>query len=204
MYNPLILFVLISSCRADPCDHFSTENINPPYKIKIEATTPKGIKVDLSGQNVSLELIDRVVDSVEQCMNDIFPDKLPPSITGSGSCNDWSQESIGNYKHYIDRGCITIKIPNTWLLSNDGTQMVLDRDADEYLCAQKPNYIKGQGCHWRAGLQENNTIVALPDLYMLPDPIVRYMTSCYNAWVGDLAKCAMPRTVPLTGEWAGE
>jgi len=197
----LSLFIC-SSCRLDPCDHFSSENIDPPYDVRVNKVTPRGINVDDSGQEVDLEMIDRVVDSVESCMNEMFPNDLPDEIVTAGWCQDWTQDKKGQYKHKIDRECLTIKIPNTWTYSKDGLQMVLDRDAAEYLCEQKPNYVKGEGCHWRAGIQEKNTIVTLPDLYMLPDPLVRYMTSCKTAWVSELSKCAAPRTVALTGEWS--
>jgi hypothetical protein len=191
--------ICLWSCEEDKCNHHSLENINPPYEINAALTTPEGIRVDTSGQDVSLEMIDRVVDATERCINDTFPDRLPASITDASWCEK-------EYKHHIDRDCITIKIPNSWSYSCDGTQLLLDRKVDNQLCIDKglDRDFNECPCQWRSGIQEDNVIVVLPDLYMLPDPIVRYMTSCYNAWIGDLAKCAAPKTAALTGEWVGE
>ena len=195
------IFFLLSGCisipQIDECTNISSENINPPYTVNINRVTPKGINVD-DNNNVDLVLVDRIVDDVESCLNETFPDRIPESITSHAWCyNPWE----GNFRRNFDRNCLTIKIVDTCFLSNDGTQMVLDRNADENLCAQKPNYVPDQGCHWRAGIQEDNTIVVCSDLYMFPDPLVRYLTSCYNPWYGDLATCARPRTIPIVGKW---
>jgi hypothetical protein len=182
------------SCSYDPeCVNRSGVNIVPPYKVENVQPTPSGIKVDTSGWDVSLEMVDTVVNSVERCLAQTFPGKIPKTLRESAWCNF---EKVRPLK----RDCITIKIPSSCFLSKDESEYLLDRKAPEYLCEQKENYEPEHGCFWRTGIQEDETIVTCPDLYMLPDPIVRYMTSCTTAWEGDLAKCAKPLTEKLTGD----
>ena len=176
------------------CTNFSDNNIYPAYEINDTQFTPSGIAVDTSGQDINLETVDTVVDDVEACLFEQYPERIPQDVMEEAWCrNDWE----GKIRP-LDRSCITIKIPDTCTLSEDGTQYLLDRDAPEYLCEEKG--LSGKGCSWRSGIQDGETIVTCPDLYMLPDPIVRYMTTCYVAWVDKLETCANPRTKALTGE----
>jgi hypothetical protein len=200
MRHSFLIFYVIFFCNGcgiehTPCTNYSFSNIYPAYRIKAPRLTPSGIRVDTTEENVSFEMIDRVVDSVERCILDKFPDKLPSFVREPGWCKFEKVRPIA-------RSCLTIKIPSTCLLSKDRTQYMLPRLAPGYLCQEKygQDYDPKRLCYWRSGIQEDGVVVTCPDLHMLPDPIVRHMTSCYNAWVDELAECAIPRTQSLTGK----
>lgn len=206
MKNLYFLLFLCFSCKPEitECTNFGDENIYPPYKINVQEVTPSGIKIDTGEQEINLDTVDRLVDDVVSCLNQKFPNGLTEDVIERASCYNFKPYYKWAYQiRPLNKDCITIKIPNTWKLSCDGTQQLLDRYIDKSACQAKGlnRDFDECPCSWRAGIQEHEVIVTTPDLHMLPDPIVRYMTGCSMIWVGELANCARPRTIPLTGEW---
>ena len=172
------------------------------YDVHPDRVTPKGIRVDDTGQDIDLELIDQLVDEVEECLYDEFGPE--PVLTedmrlwkidvGSAWClND-------SFVLPIDRSSIIVKIPDTWSLTCDKSQQILaDRSPDEGCTAKGLTPTEECPCSWRAGFQPENVIIATPSLYLFKDPLIRLVTSCVNPWTDRLAQCASP-TVPKLPE----
>jgi len=170
------------------------------YDVSPNDTTPEGISVDLSGQDVSLELIDRLTDEVESCLKEKFgdPPVLSPEAMQEGQC------FRNTFTLPINRSCLTIKIPDDWQYSCDGTQQVLPIKSTDYRPPDSACRVKGLEptpecpCRWRAGIQDSCIVVSTPSLYLYKDPLIRLVTGCNNPWVNnDLAHCAAPSTPPL-------
>ena len=194
----LLILILLASCGRDECSNYSSTNINPPYDTNFTQTTASGVRVDSSGQYVNLDTLDYVVTTVETCLSERFPNGLSSALAKKAGCYSPWQGSI----RPLDRDCVGIKIPEHWRISCDSKQQLLDRNAPQEGCIAKGlnRDFNECPCSWRAGIQEDSTIVVTPDLYMLPDPLVRWMTGCLNVWIEEISPCVRPLTVPLTGD----
>lgn len=201
MYSKLVRILLFISltplqtinfgCGGEQCkrNYFQTHT---NYKVNADQKTGSGIKVDTSGQDISLELIDQLTLEVELCLEEEFPEgKLPREVRIEANCLDDNFESL-------HRECIQIKIPNNWQYSCDGSQQVLQDEAPQYLCDQKGMSNSACTCNWRAAIQDEYTIIVTPSLYMYKDPLIRIITGCNNPWGHEkLAKCATPSVPKL-------
>lgn len=149
------------------------------YRVDAKETTPSGIHVDRSGQSYPpLEEIDRLVDDVEACLVGKFgdPPEYPPEVVEAYDC-------LKPHPFPFPRGCITLKVPDDWFVSSDGTQEILPFVAPDGGCKQKnPAHRPEDGCFWRAGLQCGSVIVSTPSLYVFKDPLIRMTTGCNNPW----------------------
>lgn len=188
----IIVVLLVSACINSPCDNtISQDTFN--YTINPTRTTPKGMRVDDSEHNISLELVDAIIDEAERCLLEAFP-------TNILSLDYWSparcREPTVNLP--IDRSSIILKIPKEYKLSEiDGQQLLMD-EAPAESCTAKG--LDGQrGCYWRCGIQNFCTIVTTPSLYMMKDPLIRIVTRCEGVWFNEkLAHCTSPR-IPKHG-----
>jgi len=169
------------------------------YSVEPTLETPTGIPVDPSGQRVEPEVVDGIVDDVERCLRESFgePPSLPPDVVRDGQCI-----STTFTLPYPRAECLTIKIPNDWVPSCDGSQQLLPWSAPDAGCLQKGlTPTKECPCRWRAGIQDRRTAVTTPNLYNLRDPLIRIMTGCNSPWTSPaLAKCASPSTDKHYGE----
>ena len=136
--------------------------------------TQEGIIYDPSGQNISPQLIDRLTDEVEICL-----------------------------QQGIDRTSFQVKIAGDWVLNCDQTQQVLPDPVWEgwsgcYAKGQKPT-AECPFCRWRAGIKCPGTLITTPSFYLYKDVLIRFITGNPDPW-GDpiLAKCATPSTLPLS------
>lgn len=184
-----ILTALVTNCGIDDsCPRWNYYN-QFNYKTNFNQTTPIGIKVDTSGQDMSLVLIDELTLKVEDCLNKNFPDgKIPDDVYKAGQCSTKTLELP------CDKDCLKVKIPNDWLWSCDGTQQLLPSQAPKALCEAKGLHPTAEcPCRWRAGIQDDSIIVATPNLHLYKDPLIRYITGCNNPWFHPkLAECANP------------
>ncbi len=165
------------------------------YSIKTAFTTPSGIAVDPTGQAVSAELIDRLTDEVETCLAVAFgaTPVIPVDAAVAGQCLNRT------FDLPFRRNCLTIKVPDDWELSCDGEEQLLPlsrttyRPPDELCRAKGLEPTPNCPCRWRAGIQDNHTIVTTPNFYLYKDPLIRMFTGCNNLWaVPALAQCATP------------
>lgn len=193
-----VLAVLFSACQSEQnCRHYNYAN-QFNYEVDFNQSTPQGIALDLSGQDVSPELIDRLTDEVEKCLAETFgnPPVLPPAVVQDAQCRD------STFRLPIDRECFAVKIPNDWQISCDGTQQVLPISSTAYVAPDELCEAKGLTvtpecpCRWRAGLQDDYIIVSTPSLYVYKDPLIRMVTGCNNPWGHPaLARCASPHNI---------
>jgi len=195
--NLLVFLLLISSCSgSDNCQPNYFYQDQTTYEVNPEFTTSQGIDIDTTGQNISLELIDQLTDEVEDCLIKTFG--FPPIIT-----ERIMQQGMCLYETFelpINRECLTVKIPDDWILSCKGDQQVLPALAPAEYCIEQEKGIPTSECpcRWRAGIQDNLTIVTTPSLYLYKDPLIRIVTGCNNPWGHPaLAHCATPSTPPL-------
>lgn len=144
------------------------------YVVTPTLTTPEGVRVDPSGQELPpayLAKVDRITDEAFACLG-------------------------------LAHKPITLKVASDWFLNCDKTQQVLppvagacdpNKDGD----CQKPC----AGAHWRAFVQRDGAIVSTPSLYLYKDPLVRLLTGVQSIWTDPkLEPCATPTsTGPLDG-----
>lgn len=194
----LFLSSLFLSCgRQERCSAIYDFPDQTSYEVNANLLSPKSIAIDTSGLNISTKLVDRLTDEVETCLIKNFgnPPILPPDVQRDGSCPGET------FQLPIRRQCLTVKVANDWFLSEneaDGSkQQLLPFVAGYGGCGKG---LSGDDpCYWRAGIQDNLTIVTTPSFYLYKDPLVKITTGCTNAWFdAKLAACMLPTTKPLS------
>lgn len=167
------------------------------FSVRNEVVTPRGVSVDLSGQEVSLNTIDNIVDDLENCLFHEVP-----------AMSAWDRKQAGcdrttfySFTGKIDRSSFTIKIDENWRLSADGTRMLTSAEADQRSCEQKGlDPTKDCPCRWQAAVQDCDIVVVPPSLYNLKDPVLRIVLGCDYPWANSiLSKCLNP-IVPMLPE----
>lgn len=172
-----ISFIFLYSC--DECETY-TYRTNTDYSINVTDTTPNGIDVDTTGQDIDLERIDRIFNYVYDCIRNSFPDMI---ITGDVLEQGYCQNSE-IIKENVCKRCMIIKIPDNWIMSKDGKEQMLQDEAPAQGCIDKglcEDY-NDCPCHWRALVNQDNKIVVTPNLRLLNDALLRYITSCWYVW----------------------
>lgn len=196
----LWLILTIPSCVNDDCCDLYGYASQFHYDVRPSQSTSKGIAADLTGQDISLEAIDRLTDEVETCLRLAFGDPpiIPEDVRQKAACRGKT------FRLPLARECFVVKIPDDWELSCDQSQQVLPLKSTSYRPPDKLCEDKGLEptpecpCRWRAGIQDDNTIVVTPSLYLYKDPLIRMVTGCNNPWGHPvLAHCVAPSTPPL-------
>ena len=192
LFSPLLL---LHCATDDSCPVVYRYQDQTDYEVNPEFVTPGGIAVDPTGQDVSLTLVDELTDKVENCLIEEFgdPQLLPPEVVEKGRCRGET------FALPISRECLTVKVPDDWVLSCDKTQQLLPAPAPDQLCRDKGLHPTPEcPCRWRAGIQDHQTIVVTPSFYLYNDPLIRIVTGCNNPWGHPaLARCATPSVPPL-------
>jgi hypothetical protein len=158
-------------------------------------TTSKGVMVDPAGLKISAALVDRLVDEVESCLKDNFPNgELPQDVT------DKIGSKSASFNLPIDRSEFKVRVAADWLLSCDGKQQVLPILADPKGCVAKGFTPTAEcPCRWRAGINCPNTIVTTPNFFLFKDALLRFILDSSNPWGHPtIARCATPSTKPLS------
>jgi hypothetical protein len=175
----VVLVLALFSCGSEPYDecHPAPDPYGTHYSPRPDVATPLGVRVDRSGQNVDLNRVDQAVAQVEACLG-----------------------------RPIEAHCLRVYVPTAWQMSchvADGGhyQLLSEHPADQRACDAKPEIdgpAPGCPCLWRV-LRQGATIIAPPDLRMLPAGIVSVATGIDDPWPTPLAACAVPLQ-PLPGE----
>lgn len=161
------------------------------YDVTHTSKTPKGISFDSSGMHISGELIDRLTDEVETCLNG-FAGTLPEDVSRASGCPTTTLNPI-------DRSRFVVKVASNWQLNCDRTEQVLPVLAGGAGCVAK-GLVPTQSCpcRWRAGIKCPNVLIVTPSFFLYKDVLIRYITGCINPWASPaLAECATPTTQPL-------
>jgi len=179
MIKVLLIFLFFVGCSAQECKiYYYQDQFN--YKVNPALLTPSGIQVDPTNQTVSLTEIDKQTQEVEDCLSQLFDGKLDEETIKESDCLE------NSFILPIQRECISVKIPDDWFWNRDNTQQLLPSLAPDELCRDKG---LEPPCYWRAGIQDQLTIVVTPDLFLYKDPLIRIVTGCNNPWKGRLLKC---------------
>lgn len=179
-------------------------NMTPPFETDFSITTPTGVRIDSSDNEIEPGLVDAIIDRVEKCLYDKFSSGestlyIPEDIRRAAYCTS------ARPAYPVDRSKIYLKIPpkNTgWHWSQCSDQQLLSWETPDFTpCAEKGRIeTDGCPCSWRAGVQDGGVIVATPNLYVFPDWFIRVHFGCLNPWGHPLiAECAKPQTT-LEGE----
>lgn len=165
--RPLVL-TLCCSC-SNECKYHTFYDWGFSYSINPDQTTPAGIKIDATGQQIDFDQIDVAVKEVEDCLDLNFPNRQTPS-------NAWCSSS--DFEPFVSPECLTIKVPDDWSWSCNGEEQLLKDDAPQEGCEAKRFRVDADcPCKWRGGIQDN-TIILTPNLRMLKDILVEFITGC--------------------------
>lgn len=160
------------------------------YDVRPTLMSPSGIKIDPTGQALDMEKLERQTNEVERCLTDAFgsPPKIPPDVMRDAEC------LVDTFNLPLDHGCLTVKVPDDWTLTCDGSQQILPTRAPDEGCLEKGLTPTAQcPCRYRGGTQDDHIIVTTPSFYIFKDPLIRVVTGCNNPWRHPtLAKCAQP------------
>jgi len=179
-------------------------NMTPPFETDFSITTPTGVRIDPSDNEIESGLVDVIIDRVEKCMYDKFLSGenalyIPDDVRRAAYCTSVRPS------YPVDRHKIYLKIPpkeTGWHWSACSGQQVLVWETPDFSpCAEK-GLVETVGCpcSWRAGVQDSGVIVATPNLYVFPDWFIRVHFGCLNPWGHpSIAECARPQTT-LEGE----
>jgi hypothetical protein len=181
-----VLFISIS-CTPNECVGYGYSS-QFDYDIDATEITNGGIHVDTSNNTIDLSKIDRLTDEVELCLIEEFgnPPLIPEEVMMGSGC------LINTFDIPLPRECLTVKIPDDWVWSCDGTQQLLPYEAPQKLCDEKGlDYNLSCPCRWRGGIQNDHVIVTTPNMVIYKDSLIRMMTSCNNPWAHTkLSNCA--------------
>ena len=193
-----LLNTTLTDCIYDTCDEvqwgYSYGEFDAYNNVNADHVTPKGIRFDPSGQDISGELIDELTDRVEACLIRTLPGaNLSQGVKTASVC-------VGDHANLpIDRHSFVIKIANDWHLNCDKTQQLLPVHAGDEGCLAKGEHPTAQcGCYWRAGIRCPNVLIVTPNFYLYEDVLIRFVTDCQDPWVTPLDACASPLTGPLS------
>lgn len=162
----LVFLLVFFSCAPSSGNEFDCKPLaywpgQFAYDVKPGAVTKLGIKVDTSGQSVDLDAIDAKVTRVQDCMAGVqCLQGTPPKAR-----------------------CITIKIASDWVPNCDGTEQVLQREANPQGCLDKGMVPSSDcPCRYRAGFAGPLTIVTTPNMRAIGGPIATVFTGCDRPW----------------------
>jgi hypothetical protein len=203
LVSTLLVAATLLACASDKPKHDSFVRCEPRYDyadqtnydVHPDKTTPQNIAVDTSGLNINLAKVDRLTQEVEECLAQTFgnPPVLPPETVTNGQC------VANTFELPIRRQCLTVKVASNWFLSKyeyAGTHHQQLPYTNGGMCTNKG--LPAGVCYYRAGIQDDLTVVVPPSFYLYKDPLVRIVTGCRNPWYADLlANCMGPTTEPL-------
>lgn len=133
------------------------------YEVEPSVVTESGIWVDPSGYQVDLIELDRQVDDFEEC---------------SGFT--------------VKRNCLTVKIASDWYVSPCSGQQVFPCRINPRVCTDKDIEITEEcPCRCRAMIQDENTIVTTPNLYLFRGELARMVLGINNPWVDGISHCLL-------------
>lgn len=188
MKKMIILILFLSGCSYDlgPCDTLGSYIDRSP-EFHLTGITPLGIRIDKTKNEIDIEKIDKIVLSLYSCLEKEFSTlELPKSVRSNAWCNNIHKE-YRPYQTCIN--CMKIKFPK-FVIGQMGDQL-LDIEAPEDACERKGLAVsKKYPCRWRSVMTENNIILSTPDMSVLPQTILEYITGCWLVWEDPrLAKC---------------
>jgi hypothetical protein len=167
---------LIISCA--PCYNSQEPNYTS-YSVHRTDVSKFGYGIDDHGLELDRTRLDSIVEDVRDCVLGVLP--LTEDEISQGECVTEPIPEI--------RSCLTIMVAPDWHVSCTGEQVF--GTAPDASCTVKGEQPTPQcPCAFRAIIQDNCTIITTPNMKILAGQLTTLMTSCNNAWVGRLNKCA--------------
>ncbi|MDD4476965.1 MAG: hypothetical protein PHY40_02290 [Patescibacteria group bacterium] len=182
MYLMMIVFVLVFAneidcdfywCDGEQCDQFGCRCLHDgcywsnyssitDYDVNPDILSPSGILVDTSGFEVDLEELDKQIADLETCL------RIP-----------------------VRRNCLTVKIADDWYQSVCSGQQLFPCNIDSQICYDKDVEPTAEcPCACRSMVQNENTIITTPNLYLFRAELARMITGENNIWViPEITKC---------------
>jgi hypothetical protein len=125
--------------------------------------SPQGIRVDSSGEQIDLTELDRQTNMLEDCLG------IP-----------------------VNTDCITVKVAPDWYISPCSGQQLFPCNVDDQLCLDKGVELTEEcQCNCRAIIQDENTIIVTPDLYLYRTELARMITGINNPWIEGVSHCLL-------------
>ncbi|MEA3272143.1 MAG: hypothetical protein U9P90_00570 [Patescibacteria group bacterium] len=188
-----IFLLFVCGCNPQKCYYNNYQNITD-YGISPNTETPNGIAVDTSEFDVDLEEIDRQVDSLESCLREAFAENsLIDEETAVAQ--DCRVDGFGLRREFdleftINRDCLIVKIASDWSVSSCSGQQVFPCDINPAVCEAKGIEVTDEcPCMCRSMLQDENTVVTTPNLYLFRGELARMVTGCNNPWFAPISQC---------------
>jgi hypothetical protein len=150
----LILSISGISCGEDSCYTYNFINITA-YEFKETAKTKLGITVsDYSGR-LDLDLLDKKVLELENCLN-----------------------------MSIDYSCVSVLVPPDFYMSRCSGQELFPCDIDPQICIDKGLIPTEEcPCACRGAIQNDFIIVTTPDTVTFKGELTRLITGINNPWL---------------------
>ena len=162
------------------------------YPTSFDSVTPDGIRVDTSGQDISLVDIDSHISKVESCLRNLYPDgKLPESLIAKAQCQyKWFEPTI-------DRTSIAVKVAADWHWSGEmcgdvgyGRQQIFPCNVDKKLCEVKGLTVTADcPCECRGSVLQQHVVVTTPNLHLFDNDLIRIVVGCNFIWTPGLQEC---------------
>lgn len=196
MFIPLSLLSSVTDCGPTCSEDkwgYATHTFDNHSLGQTLLKTPKGISYDPSGLPISPQLIDRLTDEVEACLQKNYGTAPLPQATASAAyCVAQTKPVV------IDRSSFVVKVVNDWLPSCDKSQQLLPNLVNPTSCLAKGlTPIADCPCRWRAGIKCSNILIVTPSFYLYKDVLIRFSATCMDPWNDPvLSVCATPSTAP--------
>lgn len=175
-----------SGCNTPLDGYYGNYRNATSYVVKMDRTTPGGVHV---GGKIDDYAVDRLVDAVELCLA-VVPEPTAQERLAS-DCG-----APGPIRRDVDRALFDVFAPPDVYRSQCSGAQLFSCGVDPIHCAEKhlPPEWKCP-CACRGAIQDDHTIVTVPDMPTFAAELTRLVTNCNNTWLGPLYDCAAIRPV---------
>ena len=180
----LAVLAILVVC-ATSCEHECLVSNAEGFSYSETARTPGGISVDERGEQIDLEALDMIVDSLDECLQAVVPEL--PNWKRKLACCD--KDTFNNFTG-IDRAAIRVRIDEDWKWSQNRLYQLTSAPAPESSCQGKGMDEHADECRWRSAIQDCDTVIVGPRLDNIADPLTRISLGCMYPWaLQELAAC---------------
>lgn len=180
----LITTLMLNGCGLEPpedtCYRVLTRSITN-YQFRENVVSNGGIRLDTSGYEVDIDLLDRLVGDTESCL----------------------KEQTKKRRFAITKQCLQVKIADDWFRASCAGQpqafpcaipddVCAEAKAKRGACEQTPQFDPDK-CYCGGTIQNGDTLIVTPNLATLAHELVHLVTQAPDPIPQSLAGCAQPR-----------